>query len=125
MTKEEARAWVDRQIAIEQEKITRRRKEAETQRQEEQTAKHDEQKEKILFKMSEAMRTIEHYTPVYEALKTKYDELTVKIKLYEARGLLTGNARLELVKISDKLYAVETKLNKAKFEKELAERKLA
>ena len=122
-------AEIQRMIQLEAEQ-TRQRKEQERIAKEQakqaaQIAKHEEQLAKLEFRVSEAERTIAHYTPVYEALKGQYDELTLKIRLYEQRGLLCGTAKKDLVKISDKLYAVETKLNKAKFDKEQAERKIA
>lgn len=129
----EAKAEVQRMVALEEAQMRMKIAEAEAWRkqeawnakQEEINRKHDEQIAKLQFRMSEAERTIAHYTPAYEALKAQYEELTLKIKLYEQRGLLTGNAKQELVKVSDKLYAIETKINKAKFDKEQAERKLA
>ena len=118
----EAKLEVERMVAIEREQI---RQAKEIEKHEAWLKKHDEEIAKLNFRISEAERTIAHFTPLYDALKAQYDELTLKIKFYEQRGLLTGGAKKELEKVSNKLYAVETKINKAKFDKEQAERKIA
>lgn len=118
----EAKLEVERMVAIEREQI---RQAKEIEKHEAWLKKHDEEIAKLTFRISEAERTIAHFTPLYDALKAQYDELTLKIKFYEQRGLLTGGAKKELEKVSNKLYAVETKINKAKFDKEQAERKIA
>lgn len=118
----EAKLEVERMVAIEREQM---RQAKEIEKHEAWLRKHDEEIAKLNFRISEAERTIAHFTPLFETLKAQYDELTLKIKFYEQRGLLTGGAKKELEKVSNKLYAVETKINKAKFDKEQAERKIA
>lgn len=126
-------AWLDEQIALERNRIRQQNAydarisqiESDLARHEAWLKKHDADIAKLNFRISEAERTIAHFTPLFETLKAQYDELTLKIKFYEQRGLLTGGAKKELEKVSNKLYAVETKINKAKFDKEQAERKIA
>lgn len=125
----EANAEVQRVFRLEAEQMRQAKEQEriakEQAKQAAQIAKHEEQLAKLEFRIAEAEHTIAHYEPVYKTLKAQYDELTLKIRLYEQRGLLCGTAKKDLVKVSDKLYQIETKLNKARFDKEQAERKIA
>ena len=80
---------------------------------------------KFEFRLSEAERTIEHYTPLYETLKRQYDELYAKVSYYESKNLMCGGMKKDLARVGDKLFSIETKLRKAEFDKEFAESKLS
>lgn len=80
---------------------------------------------KLEFRLSEAERTIEHYTPLYETLKRQYDELYAKVSYYESKNLMCGGMKKDLARVGDKLFSIETKLRKAEFDKEFAESKLS
>ena len=121
--------------------------------QNKKNAQYEEQMAKFEFRLSEAERTIEHYKPIYDTLKRQYDELTAKVNSYEkemseaptlqtlrkssapmkAASALKGenlkggyeNAKKELVKVGNQLFTIETKLRKAEFNRDEAERKLS
>lgn len=97
----------------------------EQEKQAAQLAKHEEQMAKFEFRLSEAERTIEHYKPLYDTLKRQYDELTAKVKYYESRNLMCGGMKKDLVKVGNQLFTIETKLRKAEFNRDEAERKLS
>lgn len=127
--------------------------EREQEKQAAQLAKQQEQMAKFEFRLSEAERTIEHYKPLYDTLKRQYDELIAKVNSYEremseaptlqtlrkssapmkAAYALKGenlkggyeNAKKELVKVGNQLFTIETKLRKAEFNRDEAERKLS
>ena len=80
---------------------------------------------KLEFRLSEAERTIEHYTPLYEAVKRQYDELLAKVTYYESKHLMCGGMKKDLVKVGNNLFAIETKLRKAEHDRDEAERKLS
>ena len=115
-----AKAREDAEIAKEMARITK-----EQERQARQIAKHEEQIAKLEFRMSEAERTIDHYTPLYNTLKRQYDELLAKVTYYESKNLMCGGMKKDLAKVGNQLFTIESKLRKAEFDRDEAERKLS
>ena len=97
----------------------------EQEKQAAQLAKQQEQMAKFEFRLSEAERTIEHYKPLYDTIKRQYDELSAKVKYYESKNLMCGGMKKDLVKVGNQLFTIETKLRKAEFNRDEAERKLS
>ena len=87
--------------------------------------KHDEEIAKLQFRLSEAERTLAHYTPMLENLKKQTEELDTRIWWFEKKGLPCSGIKAEYEKINEKLFKIEGKVAKAQFDKEQAARKLA
>ncbi len=99
--------------------------EKEQAKQAAQLAKHEEQIAKFEFRLSEAERTIDHYKPLYDTVKRQYDELLAKVTYYESKNLMCGGMKKDLAKVGNQLFAIESKLRKAEFDRGEAERKLS
>ena len=118
----EAKIETDRLVALEREAM---RLSAVQEKQAVQLAKHEEQIAKLNFRMAEAERTLNHYKPLLENLLAKQTELDNKVWYYKQRGLPCSGAEKELAKISEQVFKMEGKINKAEFEKRMAENKLS
>lgn len=115
---------------IEREQARQRAEQAritkEQERQAAQLAKHDEMIAKLMFVKEEAERAIAHLEPQLSELKDKQKRLEAEIRFGEERfGLRCDAKRRELERVSDRAFSVETKLNKARFNREQAARKMA
>ena len=127
--RQDAEAWVLRQIAIEREQMRIAKVQREQARQiadhEERITKNEEEIAKLQFRMEEAERTLEHFQKKLDGVLQKRRELDNKIWWYEKKGLSCGGMKKELEKLDDQVFKFEGRVRKARFDMELASKKLS
>lgn len=96
----------------------------EQERQAAQLAKHEEQINKLAQRIALAERTINHYSSALEEMMQRIEEMENKVWWYEKNGLPCENLKTRLEKEREKAFGIETKLIKARFDKENAEQRL-
>lgn len=106
--------------AKEQERLAK-----EQARQAAQLAKHEDLIARMEQQILLAEREVARYQPIVDQLRQERDALASKVQHYADRGLPCAGYKDQLAKIDAKLYSAETKLVKANFTKQNAQRKLA
>ena len=118
----EARAEVNRMAAIEREQMRQRK---EQEKQAAMLAKHEEEIEKLKFRMAQAESDIEHYT---EQLANLYALLDIEEMAQSSAvpgSKEDAKHQRKIITLTNQIHTAETRLEKAKFNKEQAERKIA
>lgn len=127
--RQDAEAWVQRQIALEREQMRIAKVQREQARQiaehEARITKNEEEIAKLQFRMDEAERTLAYYQKKLDGIQLKRRELDNKIWWYEKKGLACGGMKKELEKLDDQVFKFEGRVRKAKFDMELASKKLS
>ena len=118
----EARAEVNRMAAIEREQMRQRK---EQEKQAAMLAKHDEEIEKLKFRMAQAESDIEHFT---EQIANLYALLDIE-QMAQASAVPGSKEdskhQRKIITLTNQIHTAESRLEKAKFNKEQAERKIA
>lgn len=132
---DDARAEVERLVALEREQM-RQRKDLDSQRAEQERQaqeiekheawlrKHDEEIAKLQYRISEAERVLDHYKPLLERKQEEAKELDLKIWWYEKQGLPCAGMKQTLDRKNEEVFKLEGKVRKAQFDKEQAEKKM-
>ena len=120
--KANAKAETARMVAIEREQMRQAKEQA---KQAAMLAKHEEEIEKLKFRMARAESDIEHFT---EQLGNLYALLD--IEEMARSSAVPGSAedakhQRKIITLTNQIHTAETRLEKAKFNKEQAERKIA
>lgn len=131
----EAKIEVQRMVALEEAQMRMKIAEAEAWRkqeawnakQEEINRKHDEEIAKLTFKVEQAQNDIEFLTFRLDDLEESFNAATEEALLYHSNGdtVREERAKRKIITLQNQIHTTENKLNKAKFDKDMAERKLA
>ena len=124
-----AKEWKRRQIALEKEQIRQAKEQErlakEQAKQAEQLAKHEEQIAKLEYTITKAVKDIEDLT---DELGKKYALLDIaqNQQMMAVPGSKADeSAQKKILSYETSIRTLENKINKAKFDKEQAERKLS
>ena len=120
--KTSAEAEIKRRIALEREQI---RLAKEQQRQAEILKKHDEEIAKLTFKVEQATSDIEFITEQLSDLYALLDIAENQQMMAVPGSKADVSAQNKVISLKNRIRTAEKKLDKAKFDKEQAERKIA
>lgn len=118
----EAKLEVERMVAIEREQI---RQAKEIEKHEAWLRKHDEEIAKAQFTISKATSDIEHLTEQISEFYGLLDVLQNQQIMAVPGSKADITAQSKIITLQNKIHSAENRLNKAKFDKEQAERKIA
>lgn len=129
----EAKIEVQRMVALEEAQMRMkiaeadawRKQEAWNAKQEEINRKHDEQIAKLQFKVEQATSDIEYITEQLGELYALLDIAENQQMMAVPGSKADASAQNKVISLKNRIRTAEKKLDKAKFDKEQAERKLA
>lgn len=113
---EQARAKIEREQA---------RQAKEIEKHEAWLKKHDEEIAKLQYKVEKAEADIEHLTEQIGQYYAMLDILENQRAIAVPGSKADASAQSKIITMQNKIHTAETRLNKAKFDKEQAERKMA
>ena len=97
----------------------------EQERQAAQLARHEEQLAKLEQRLALAEREIAHYKPQLDRLKAREEELDNRVWYLSSIGLPSAGIQKELDRVREKAYQIETKVIKAEYDRDNAQRRMA
>lgn len=120
--KANAKAETARMVAIEREQMRQAKEQA---KQAAMLAKHEEEIEKLKFKVSQAEANIEYLTEQLGQYYALLDVLQNQQMSTVPGSKADATAQGKIITLQNKIHSAESRLEKAKFDKEQAERKIA
>ena len=118
----EAKIEVQRMVALEREQM---RQAKELEKHEAMLRKHDEEIAKLTFKVEQATADIEYITEQLGELYALLDIAENQQMMAVPGSKADASAQNKVISLKNRIRTAEKKLDKAKFDKEQAERKMA